>query len=358
MPSAKGTKRATSAGASSPKKKSRVDPMFAGIIATLQGADELSEQCRDMVIAFVAPSLTTPKSERHSLQNLGVKMIDEMLREHQKKLTEAVEVAQKELTDLEGSKATLTQTLDDAKTRMEERKTDTLSAQKASEESTEARKAAEKALAEARDVLTKSEARHDDFEKQKAAIDAAYQEHFKAPMDADETPHYPSLKPFIEHLGLEDSLSSALPSSCAKPKDQRGSFDQLVLGEMGKAMVAKIAGLEQSIADEAAAVSLHKAGVVTSEEAVTAKTTAEKDAASNLEVASAAQKEAEAALQKASEDWTSFEPRVQEANDKYNLQNTKRMDFEEGALKDFGSLREKEKEVPTPVEEEAAPAGA
>merc|ERR1739848_962875 len=61
-----------------------------------------------------------------------------------------------------------------------------------------------------------------------------------------------------------------------------------------------------SIVDEAAAVSLNKAGVVTSEEAVTAKTTAEKDAASNLEVALTAQKEAEAALQTASDDWAIF----------------------------------------------------
>jgi len=259
---------------------------------------------------------------------------------------------------LESSKSTLTQTLEAAKTLLEERKAASLAAQEASEEATKARKAAESAVAEAKDSLKKSQATQEDLEKQKAAIDVAYLEHFKAPMDADETPHYPSLKPFIEHLGLEDSLSSALPSSCAKPKDQRGSFDQLVLGEMGKAMVAKIAGLEKSIADEAAAVSGHKAGVITAEETLTVKTAAETDAAGNLEVAVAARKEAEAALQVASDDWATFEPRVQEATDKHNLENTKRMDFEEGALKNFFSLRDKEKEVPAPVEEEAAPAGA
>lgn len=358
MPSAKGTKRATSAVASSPKKRSRVDPLFAGIIATLQGANDVSEQCRDMVIAFVAPSLSAPKGERHGLQNLGVKMIDEMLHDHQKKLVEAVEVAQKELTDLEGSKTTLMQTLEAAKSHLEEKKAEYLSAQKASEEAAEATKTSQNALIEAKDLLKKSEARHEDFEKQKAAIDAAYLEHFKAPMDADETPHYISLKPFIEHLGLEESLSSALPSSCAKAKDQRGSFDQLVLSELGKAMVAKIAALETAVHDEATIVSDHKSAIVVAEGALEAKTAAEKDAASSLDVATAAQKEAGAALQKASDDWAAFEPRVQEATDKHNLENTIRIDFEEGTLRDFVNLRDKEKEIPAPAEEEAAPAGA
>lgn len=358
MPSAKGTKRATSAVATSPKKKSRVDPMFAGIVATLQGASDISEQCRDMVIAFVAPSLSSAKGERHSLQNLGVKMIEEMLQDHQKRLLEAVEVAQRELTELEGSKSTLTQTLEDAKSHLEVKKAEFLSAQKASEEATEATKTSQNALTEVKDLLKKSEARHEDFEKQKAAIDAAYLEHYKAPMDADETPNYVSLKPFIKHLGLEDSLSSALPSSCAKAKDQRGSFDQLVLSELGKAMVAKIAELETALRDEVTAVSERKAAIEAAESDLAAKTAAEQNATSSLEAATALQKEAGEALQKASNDWATFEPRVQEATDKLNLENTKRMDFEEGALKDFATLRDKEKEVPAPAEEEAAIAGA
>merc|ERR1719258_516455 len=103
-----------------------------------------------------------------------------------------------------------------------------------------------------------------------------------------ETPHYISLKPFIQHLGLEESLSSALPSSCAKAKDQRGSFDQLVLSELGKAMVAKIAALETAVRDEATVVSDHKSAIVAAEVALEAKTTAEKDATSDLDVATAA----------------------------------------------------------------------
>merc|ERR1719181_1803509 len=88
------------------------------------------------------------------------------------------------------------------------------------------------------------------LETEKAAIDAAYQEHFKTPMDANEGPHHEFLKPFIATLGLEDSLTSALPSSCEKKKEQRGGFDDLVLAELGKALEGKISSLAASIVEE------------------------------------------------------------------------------------------------------------
>merc|ERR1719162_550802 len=99
----KANKRAatSTAMAMQPKKKSKVDPMFAGIVATLQGADNLSELCREMLIAMTAPSLATPKGERHSVQKLGVTMIEEMLQDHKGKLVLAVDAAQQELTEIE-----------------------------------------------------------------------------------------------------------------------------------------------------------------------------------------------------------------------------------------------------------------
>merc|ERR1719335_1691187 len=118
-----------------------------------------------------------------------------------------------------------------------------------------ASKTAEATLAEQKELQVKGDADYATLEKDKAELDAAYTEHFKAPMDANEGPHHSFLKPFIENLGLEDSLVNALPSSCVKPKEQRGGFDELVLGELGKALEGKIAALDKSIAEEAAGVS-------------------------------------------------------------------------------------------------------
>merc|ERR1711904_641486 len=64
-------------------------------------------------------------------------------------------------------------------------------------------------------------------------MEAAYLEHFKKPMEANECLIFSHLQPFVALLGLEESLTSALPSSCTKPKEQRGGFDDLVLTQLG-----------------------------------------------------------------------------------------------------------------------------
>merc|ERR1719326_2489825 len=68
-----------------------------------------------MLVAMASPSLSTPKSDRHNIQNIGVTLIEEVLQDHKKNLIQAAEVAKKELADLEGSKNTLMQSLEDAK---------------------------------------------------------------------------------------------------------------------------------------------------------------------------------------------------------------------------------------------------
>jgi len=309
-----------------------------------------------MLIAMATPCLSTPKGERHNVQELGVSMIDETLQAHRTKLISAVETAQKELSDLEGSKSSLMERLDATKASLEEKQTAKTAAAAANKEAKEATAAAEAALEETKVLQAKAEASLPELEKEKAALDATYQEHFKVPMDANEGPNYNFLKPFIASLGLEDSLSSALPSSCLKPKDQRGGFDELVLTELGKAFVAKMASLDKSIVDEASKISEYKAGVVSAEAVLKAKKLSEEAAATDLEAATTAQSEAAAEVKQASEDWTTFEPRVQEATEKYNMLDTQRVNFEEGPLKDFSALREKE--VPVPEEVEAPALGA
>jgi chromosome segregation ATPase len=354
----KGNKRASAGVCASPKKRGRVDPMLSGIIATLQGAEDLSEQCREMLIAMAAPSLTTVKSERVHMQQLGVTMIEEMLQDQQKKLIEAAAVAKKELSELEGSKNTLVQNLEAAKSTLEEKRAAFIAAHTTREDGKAAVKSAEDALAEAIAAQKQGDANHAKLEKEKAAIESAYQEHFKTPMDANEGPHHGPLKPFIATLGLEESLTRALPSSCVKTKEQRGSFDELVLGELGKALEAKIDALGKSVAEEVSGVVERKAAITSAEAVLEAKRGAEKTASDHLEAAAAAQQEADAVVKTASEEWTTFEPRVQEATDNFNLQDTIRLDFEEGAFKDFATMRDKEPPAPAAVEEEAATAGA
>jgi len=338
-----------------PTKKSRGDPIFADIIATLQGADDLNEHCREMLVAFTVPSLSTSKSDRHDVQQLGVRMIGETLKDHLTKLIEAVTTAQTELSEFEGSKNLLLQSFEDARILLEKRQEAKMAAQASHAEAHACMEASECALSEAQVLKKKGDDVIAVLEKSKTDISTVYLEHFKTPMDADEGPHHAFLKPFIVNLGLEESLINALPSSCLKTKEQRGGFDDLVLAQLEKALLEKTAALEKSLADEAPADSERKGVVLSAQETLEGKRLAEKTAADNLDSATTAQTEAEEKVNTASMEWANFEPRVKEAAERLQLHESKRSDFEEGPLKSFLTLQDKEAST---FVEEAATAGA
>lgn len=340
----------------SPQKKVRVDPMFEGILATLRGAEDLNDHCKEMLISMAIPSLSKPKFDRHDVQQLGVSMIEETILAQKTKLVEAVEEARKELSDLENSKTTIMQRADNAKASLEDKVTTKAAAQAAHDQAQGLTKSAEEALAEANRLREKAEDTLAALQKQKTAIETAYQEHFKEPMEASHGPHLNFLMPFIEILGFEESLISALPSCCVKTKEQRGGFDDLVLTELGKAIVTKIEALGKNVSDETLVISERKAGVVCAQETFESRNLIENTAATDLDAATTAQSEAEVEVSQASEEWTAFEPRMLEATDKYNLHDVKCIEFQEGTLKSFETL--KDKDTPMLVELEAATAGA
>merc|ERR1719272_653347 len=133
-----------------------------------------------MLIAMTAPSLATPKGERHSVQKLGVTMIEEMLQDHKGKLVLAVDAAQQELTEIEGTKSTLLQSFENAKASLEEKQAAKTSAHAAHEEAKMASKTAEAGLAEQTELQAKGDAGYAALEKEKVDVNAAYEEHFKA----------------------------------------------------------------------------------------------------------------------------------------------------------------------------------
>jgi len=375
MAPSKASKRASSAAAAthapSPKKsrckldaalqdaspkKSCVDPVLEGILGTLRNAEGLNEHCREMLIVMASPSLSKAKCDRHEMQNLGVSMIEEALEAHKQKLIDAAKEAQKKLSDLEGSKSTLSQRVDAAKASLQERQSAKSAALTAHEEAQAAAKSAEAAQTEARVLQGQAEEIHAELEKERSSIEIAYKEHFLAPVEANEGPRHIFLQPFLEKLNLEESLIQAMPSSCVKTKEQRGGFDDLVISELGKAFATKLESVEKSISDGSSGIIERKATTTAAEQAVQDKTLAEKAAAADLEAATQAVSEAEVELSTASDEWTAFEPSVKEATDSFNFHDGKRQQYEDGTLKSFMNLRDRE--APAAVETEAATAGA
>jgi len=165
-------------------------------------------------------------------------------------------------------------------------------------------------------------------------------------VDANEGPHYSHLKAFIENIDMEEALTQALPLVCTKSKEQRGNFDNVVIEEFEKALVKKIADLEDSIACEITALDEQKAAVASAEDDLEAKNLADKTAQADSQAAAAARKVAEAEVTKATEECATYDTRVQEANEKLVAQQALHVGFQEGPLKEFTNLRDKEAAAP------------
>merc|ERR1712217_462426 len=129
--------------------------------------------------------------------------------------------------------------------------------------------------------------------EEKATLEALFEDHVKAPMEANEGPHYSFLQAHMSKFELEESLVVALPSSCTKATEQRGAFDDLVISELEKAMITKIASLSKSIEEEKPFEAERKAAVIGAETSLKASLENEKAASTEAEVAAAAAIEAE-----------------------------------------------------------------
>jgi len=351
----RGNKRAESAQSlqGSPKKQ-KVDPKLAGIVATLQDAGHLNEHCREMLITMTM-GLAKAKAERHPAQTLGVAMIEETLQDAKAKFAEAMAASHDELSNLEASSSILLVRTTAADASLKEKQAVRSAAHASLDVAKQAVVTAEKALAEVKELQRQSVASVAALEKEKATLEAAFQEHLKTPMETNQILAHHFLQPFVNKLDLEESLKMALPSSCVKTKEQRGSFDDLVISELVKAWNKKIALLTKSIEDEAPVVSERKAAELTAEASLEGTQSVEQTAAAELEAARTAEVEAEGEVCKAKEESAELGPKLKQVVDKHSSHKAILEDYVAGTLATFEALRDK-----APVEEvpAAATAGA
>jgi len=349
----RGSKRVASAADSvSPKKQRQVSSKLADIVATLRSAEHLNEHCREMLITMTL-GLEKGKDDRHPSQTLGVSMIEETLQGAKAKFAEDVASSLGELSNIEASNTGLLARASDTEASLKEKQ----AAKKAASSSLDAAKqavfTAESALKEAKEMHKQSDKTVALLVKEKTNLEVAFQEHLKTPMESDQILQHVFLQPFVNSLDLEESLKLALPSSCVKTKEQRGSFDDLVISALIKAWNKKIASLTQSIEEATPTVSEKKAAVTAAEVLLEGNTAVQQTAASELEAARTAQAETEAEVSKAKEELAVLGPKLKEATEKYSSFKAMLDDYVDGTLATFEALRDQ-----GPTGEVAATAGA
>jgi hypothetical protein len=218
----------------------------------------------------------------------------------------------------------------------------------------EAAQAAEAAYAAATDAQIKGDEPLAKLREEMATLETLFQDHIKAPMEANEGPHYSFLQAHMSKLELEESLAVALPSSCTKTKEERGAFDDLVIGELEKSMFTKIQRLMKCIIEEAPAEAERKAAAIAAETSLKAAVEIEKAATTEVEAATAATIEAEGVVAQAKAEEAAMVPSIQTATDKHGDRVLELDNFENGPMASFAKLNNKV----TALKEEAASAGA
>jgi len=172
-------------------------------------------------------------------------------------------------------------------------------------------------------------------------------------MEEGAGPNFKELQPLLKNVEMEASLIKAMPVSCSKSKDDRGSFDEVVLKELEKALSSKIEALGEVVAVETPASVEREAAVQAAEKDHIEKKEAQKQAADAFEGAQKEQNERKATLAKAKQAVEEFQPQVDDVTGLLEKVSTALANFETGPLLSFTKYK-----TQVAVSDEAAPAGA
>jgi hypothetical protein len=251
----KGMKRTQEMTSDAPaEKKPKTDSKFKPIIEGIDQACALNDSCRHMLLAAIPGSLDTPSDLRHETQHAFVKMIGQALEEVLARMQQALDDQRTKLEEFESSKSTLIGKVTEGKDALAEADNTQQSKKSALADKAQALKDAKTALEEKKEAQRTGDIAVDEASKLKSALDQVLDIDLKAIVEgefasADAGTHYKSLEPFFVDLILDDSLKTALPITCVKPKADRGHFDIMVISELQKCFSKKQAELSQMLAE-------------------------------------------------------------------------------------------------------------
>jgi len=335
-------KRTNTQAAKQVNKKVKVDPALEVIAGVINEAEHLPQQCRTMLTEILPLSLNVPTDKRHKHQTMAVSMFEETLNTKKAAMEAAVSAANEKLDDLKASEEQLASTVKEAEVAVAAQQEVSEASKERSASAVSAVEASQTALSECIAAQKAGNEQAAADKEQKDALEVAFEKHFKTPMaEGTAGPDFAGLEPFLKTIDIEASLLTALPSTCTKPKDQRGAFDEVVLQELEKAISAKLAALAQLVEAEIPTAAEREAAVRAAEQENEAKKEASSAAAAELETAQKELSERQAALSKAKLAVDEFRPTLLTLAGSVDTLRKALSDFESGPLASFMSYKVK-----------------
>mmetsp|Transcript_81475 Transcript_81475/g.148785 ORF Transcript_81475/g.148785 Transcript_81475/m.148785 type:complete len:388 (+) Transcript_81475:102-1265(+) len=362
----KGNKRAGQVSKAAPPAKVKKveeevpkysDPLMEGVANAIQQA-ELPEACKEMLLIMFPGSLEFPIEERHEFHAMVVRMVGESIEETHSKMIKEVEEAGSAVEAAKAKNTDLEATAVEAESKLKVAGETVQSKETGLQEAAALASNKQTSFDDAKEAQTKGDAESEALKQEKQTYESAFEDSFKALHQGDlegqqAVQHYKVIKPLLANLHLDESLSLALPSTCQKKPENRGSFDNVIMEQLDKALQTRIATLGEQIEAGTSATAERAAAVQAAEQelqsAKEAKETAEKD----LSDAKAKRDEADEFLKsskKAVADGVKeLDCLIKSHEDKLKV----RIHFENWNLSSFSQLKEKStapKEVPAPME--------
>jgi len=353
-------KRPASTWAAAPQRKkpaaakSSVDSKCEAVEKAILTPQFFPEPVRKMLAASIAMSLGVPKEERHPFQEQVGTMVGKVLAGMEADAKKTVALAQAQVAEVGGVKATLEATAEAATAELTAKSEAFDSAKTAVAQAADALKAAKTASLSAEAEQKTSSGELEAVASKKAKLESLSECFVQLKEGAKEEVKLSTaeLMKACKEFQFDSSLMAVLPSALGKDASSQGCFDSIVINQVESEIAKKIASVGEML--EAADTS--KAALTDKTASAASETTAasEKDAGckAELEAAKTAQKEAEKASKDATKAVKDVEPGSQRAAKALESAAAALIALTEGPLAAYAALLELSN-APPPVEEPA-----
>jgi len=283
-----------------------------------------------------------------------VTMIEKMLSARKSSLQGQLATDNEQLDQAKASEEDLIKKVKELESALESQKSAVDVSRSSFEQASSIEKASTDALEEKRSAHRAADDKLMEAKDAKNGLEGAFENHGKAELGLS----WKQLEPFVKQLEIEISLLSALPSTCGKPKEQRGSFDMLVLQELDRAFTSKIAELSAAVEKDSPAVAELEAALNAAEKECEASKERQTQVGEELSAARKEHSDCEEALRKATAEVDESKPRLQTLRAQLEVSKTALSAFQDGALTIFTIYKTKaseETKLSEAVEAEVAP---
>jgi len=297
-------------------KKIKVCPKVTSVKHTVESAD-LPEPCKAMLLAMIPHSLTVPQDLRTEHQTRAVDMIGEVYDAIELKLKQTAEAESAQVTEIESSKDVMDKALLEAEGRHVATTATVESCKVILAQCFSTVNENKIAVANAEQAERSGNAPGFVAEEEHRGLKAALDEHLKVLKDGSweigsAKRHLDALMPHASKY-TDESLVTALPSTCIRPPSERSTFDNMVITQLESSLVARLTQLSSDIDAAVPAKAQRAAEVAAAQQKL--KEAGDDQQKTSDETASAlsAQKDSSAFLDIAKSDVTAFKPTLRKA---------------------------------------------